>query len=57
MIDYCVKNNLAERYEVTTNRSLLTHEISDRLIDAGVTRLLISVEGLTKETYKDAITI
>lgn len=51
MIKYCVENDLAERYELTTNASMLTNDVSDRLINAGLTRLLISVEGMTPEKY------
>lgn len=42
----------ADRIEITTNGSLLTHEMADQLIDAGLTRLLISVQGVNAETYK-----
>ena len=43
---------LSERIELTTNGSLLTHELSDALIAPGLTRLLISVQGVTAEKYK-----
>lgn len=46
-------HGLSERIEITTNGSLLTHELSDALIDAGLTRLLISVQGVTAEKYKE----
>ena len=52
MIAYLKDMDIADRFEVTTNASLLTHEMSDRLVASGITRLLISVEGLTKEKYK-----
>ena len=43
---------MADRYEVTTNASLLTQEISDKLIESGMTRLLISAQGVTEESYR-----
>ena len=47
-------NNLdfAERIEITTNASLLTHELSDNLISAGLTRLIVSIQGLNSERYQ-----
>lgn len=52
MVAYIKKNNFADRIEVTTNGSLLSHEMSDGLIEAGLTRLLISVQGTTNEAYQ-----
>ena len=52
MIKSLADKDLADRYEVTTNGSLLTHELSDELIDSGLTRLLISVQGISNEKYK-----
>ncbi len=37
---------------ITTNGSLLTQNIIDRLIDAGLDRIKISIQGLTRETYE-----
>ena len=52
MVKYCKDHNICDRIELTTNASLLTHKLSDSLIDAGLTRLLISIQGVTKEKYK-----
>lgn len=52
MVRYIKEHDFADRIEVTTNGSLLTHQMSDALIDAGLTRLLISVQGVTKDKYK-----
>lgn len=52
MIAYLSEKKYAPRIEVTTNGSLLTHDCSDALIDAGLTRLLISVQGNTTEKYE-----
>jgi MoaA/NifB/PqqE/SkfB family radical SAM enzyme len=51
MIKYIADKNITERIEVTTNASLLTPDMSRALVDAGLTRLLISIQGLTSEKY------
>ncbi|WPX07802.1 radical SAM/SPASM domain-containing protein [Anaerocellum danielii] len=45
--------NIADRLDVVTNASLLTPELSDALIEAGVTRIEISLQGLNSEKYKE----
>ena len=45
--------NLAPRIEITTNGSLLTHSLSDDLISAGLTKIIISIQGTTSEKYKE----
>ena len=52
MVSYIRDRNISQRIEVTTNGSLLTEDVSNRLIGAGLTRLLISIQGTTKEKYK-----
>lgn len=51
MIKYVSEKKLADRYEVTTNGSLLTHELTDELLRSGLTRLLVSIQGVTREKY------
>ena len=41
------------RIDVISNGSLLTPERSDALIKAGISRIQISVQGLTKEKYQE----
>lgn len=41
------------RIDVISNGSLLTHELSDALIAAGLNRLQISIQGLNQEQYKE----
>lgn len=53
MIAYISEKKYAPRIEVTTNGSLLSHEYSDALIGAGLTRLLISVQGTSTKKYKE----
>lgn len=43
----------AHRIDVITNGSLLTHEMSDQLIDAGISRIQISIQGLDVKTYDE----
>lgn len=44
--------DITERTDIITNASLLTHDVSDRLIDAGLDVLRISLQGLSSESYK-----
>ena len=53
MIQYMKDVDLADAYEIVTNASVLTPELSRGLIDAGLTRLCISLQGLTAEKYKE----
>ncbi len=39
------------RVDVISNGSLLTHELSDALIAAGLNRLQVSIQGLSREQY------
>lgn len=51
MIAYAKEKNVAERVEIVTNGSLLTKDISDGLIAAGLDRLRISVQGIDEKAY------
>ena len=42
-----------ERIDVITNALLLTPELSDELVNSGISRIMISVQGLTSEKYKE----
>ena len=53
VIRYIKEHNWAERIELITNGSLLTHDLSDQLIEAGLTRLIVSVQGINTKTYRD----
>jgi radical SAM protein with 4Fe4S-binding SPASM domain len=52
MVSYAVAKNVASRVELITNGSLLTRRMSDALIAAGLSRLVISLQGISKETYQ-----
>tara|TARA_R110002072_G_scaffold298816_1_gene473250 strand:+ start:5077 stop:6123 length:1047 start_codon:yes stop_codon:yes gene_type:complete len=46
-----------KRVETTTNGSKLTRKMSDNLIEAGIDRIVISIEGLSKEKYKEFVKV
>lgn len=52
MISYLKQNRIVDMVEVTTNGSLLTKELSLRLIGAGVDYLTVSIQGVTKADYE-----
>lgn len=53
MIRIAREADVAESLDIVTNGSLLTEELSDALIDAGLSRLRISVEGLSGRDYME----
>lgn len=53
MVSYVKEKNISDRIEITTNGSLLTHDLSKGLIEAGLTKLLISVQGTSNSKYKE----
>jgi radical SAM protein with 4Fe4S-binding SPASM domain len=53
MVAYAKEKNAAERVEILTNASLLTKKMSDDLLRAGLTRLIISLQGTSSRKYKD----
>lgn len=44
-------SGVAGRIEIITNGSPLTHRLSEKLIDAGLSTLRVSLQGLTAEKY------
>jgi radical SAM protein with 4Fe4S-binding SPASM domain len=53
MVAYTVSKNVAHTVEMLTNASLLSPAMSDALISAGLTRMVVSLQGITKEKYRD----
>lgn len=53
MVRYAKESGYCERVDTTTNGSLLTPERSLAMIDAGLDRINISVEGINAEQYQD----
>lgn len=44
--------DIAERIDIITNGSLLTNELTDRLLDSGLDVLRVSLQGINSEAYK-----
>lgn len=53
MIQILREHGFTGRIDVISNGSLLTPEYSDALIKAGISRIQISLQGLTKEKYQE----
>lgn len=53
MIRYLKELQLANAYEIVTNASLLSPELGKCLVDAGLTRLCISLQGLSATKYQE----
>ena len=53
MVRYAKRSPRVQRVDTTTNASLLTPERSLEIIDAGLDRLNISVEGVNADQYRD----
>lgn len=51
MVAIAKKADIAERVEIVSNASLLTPDLSDALVNAGLDRIRISLQGLTEEDY------
>ena len=53
MIEYIKKNGVAKVCEVVTNALLLMHKLSKDLIDSGLDRLCVSIQGVSENKYKE----
>jgi MoaA/NifB/PqqE/SkfB family radical SAM enzyme len=53
MVKYAKTSGYCDRVDTTTNASLLTPELSLKIIDAGLDRINISVEGINESQYAD----
>lgn len=53
MVKIAKEAEIAERIEIISNGSLLTKEMSDGLIEAGLDVLRISLQGLNSQKYKE----
>jgi radical SAM protein with 4Fe4S-binding SPASM domain len=52
MVGYAKQNSLAERVEIVTNGALLNQSLSDALINAGLDRLRVSLQGVNADAYE-----
>lgn len=53
MVAYAKQSGKFERIEIVTNGSKLDPELSDKLIEAGLDRLRISLQGVDEEEYRE----
>jgi radical SAM protein with 4Fe4S-binding SPASM domain len=53
MVEYGVAKGVADRVEILTNASLLTPRLSDTLIAAGLSRLVVSLQGTSSRKYRE----
>ena len=51
-VRYAVDADIAECVDVLTNGALITPEYADALIDAGISNINISLQGINAETYE-----
>ena len=52
MVRYAAERGVANTIEIISNASLLTPELSDALVAAGLSRLVISIQGTSAEKYR-----
>ena len=53
MIAYAKQADVADRLELVTNSYSITHERADAIVNAGLDRVRISIQGLNAEKYRD----
>lgn len=53
MVEYAKKSDKVDRVDTTTNASLLNKDLSLKIIDAGLDRINISIEGMNSKQYLD----
>lgn len=53
MVEYAKKSNKVDRVDTTTNASLLNKDLSLQIINAGLDRINISIEGMNSQQYLD----
>lgn len=53
MVEYAKKSNKVDRVDTTTNASLLNKDLSLQIINAGLDRINISIEGMNSKQYLD----
>lgn len=53
MVKYAKQSGHVDRVDTTTNAALLNHDLSLRIIEAGLDRINISIEGVRDEQYRE----
>lgn len=51
MIRLVKEAGIAERIDIVTNASFLTHDLSEKLVDSGLDVLRVSLQGISSEAY------
>lgn len=52
MIAYAVEANISESIDIVTNGALLLPELANRLVEGGVSRIRVSIQGVNPEQYR-----
>jgi len=52
MVRYAKRKQPSVKVDTTTNASPLTHELSDAIIDSGLDKICISLQGMNADAYK-----
>jgi len=53
MVRYAKVSGCCDRVDTTTNGSLLTPALTDNIVEAGLDRINISIEGVNEQQYQD----
>lgn len=53
MVTAIKQSGKVDAIDITTNGMLLTHELSDKLIDSGIATIRISLQGLDADAYRN----
>lgn len=53
MVQYAAEKQIADSIDIVTNGALLTPRLSKELIDAGLSRLRVSIQGTNASKYKE----
>ena len=52
MIHFIKELGVVDSIEVVTNGALLTHSLSEALVNSGLNRLVVSIQGITAKSYQ-----
>lgn len=53
MVEYVKSKDITKSIEITTNGYLLTYEMSDALLSAGIDRIKVSLQGRSSKAYRE----
>lgn len=55
MVGYAFQKQVAASIDIVTNGALLTPQLSKKLIDSGLSRLRVSIQGVDSQKYEETI--